>query len=86
MKLWIAVAKHNFKWLKILISWLSALRVNLYYESTKLVLGMNYVSKYQDLQIFVLKLKKRSNFQPLEVVGRGSQTQLQVGEKLNKLT
>ena len=26
------------------------------------------------------------NFQPLEVVGRGSETQLQVGENLNKLT
>ena len=27
-----------------------------------------------------------SNFQPLEVVGRGSETQLQVGENLNKVT
>ena len=27
-----------------------------------------------------------SNFQPLEVVGRGSETQLQVGENLNELT
>ena len=27
-----------------------------------------------------------SNFQPLEVVGRGSETQLQVSENLNKLT
>ena len=27
-----------------------------------------------------------SNFQPLEVVGRGSETQLQVAENLNKLT
>ena len=27
-----------------------------------------------------------SNFQPLEVVGRGSETQLQVGENLSKLT
>ena len=27
-----------------------------------------------------------SNFQPLEVVGRGSETQLQVGENFNKLT
>ena len=26
------------------------------------------------------------NFQPLEVVGRGSETQLQMGENLNKLT
>ena len=27
-----------------------------------------------------------SNFHPLEVVGRGSETQLQVGENLNKRT
>ena len=27
-----------------------------------------------------------SNFQPLEVVGRGSETQLQVGENLNYIT
>ena len=27
-----------------------------------------------------------SNFHPLEVVDRGSETQLQVGENLNKLT
>ena len=27
-----------------------------------------------------------TNFHPLEVVGRGSETQLQVGENLNKLT
>ena len=27
-----------------------------------------------------------SNFHPLEVVGRGSETQLQVGENLNKMT
>ena len=27
-----------------------------------------------------------SNFQPLEVVGRGSETRLQVAEHLNKLT
>ena len=26
-----------------------------------------------------------SNFQPLEIVGRGSETQLQVGENLNTL-
>ena len=29
---------------------------------------------------------RMSNFHPLEVVGRGSETQLQVGENLNKLT
>ena len=26
-----------------------------------------------------------SNFQPLEVVGRGSETQIQIGENLNNL-
>ena len=35
----------------------------------------------------MLNLKKNmSNFHPLEVVGRGSETQLQVGENLNKIT
>ena len=38
------------------------------------------MSKHQYLQIFVLK------FQSLEVVGHGSETQLQVGENFNKLT
>ena len=43
--------------------------------------------KHQDLQMFGLKLNKyMSNFHPLEVVGRGCETQLQVGENLNKLT
>ena len=31
-------------------------------------------------------LTSMSNFQPLDVVGHGSKTQLQVGENLNKLT
>ena len=31
------------------------------------------------------QIKKKSNFQPLEVVGRGSETQLQEAENLNKL-
>ena len=47
---------------------------------------MNCVSKHQDLQMFGLLLNKYKYFQPLEVVGRGSETQLQVGENLNKLT
>ena len=34
--------------------------------------------------MFRLKLNKQ--FNPLEVVGRGSETQLQVGENINKLT
>ena len=40
--------------------------------------------QHQDFQLFGLKLKNVNNFQPLEVVGRGSETQqLQVGENLN---
>ena len=35
--------------------------------------------------MFRLKLQQMSNFQPLEVVGRGSETQLQVGETLSNL-
>ena len=33
-----------------------------------------------DLQMFGLKLKKLSIFHPFKVVGRGSETQLQVDE------
>ena len=36
--------------------------------------------------MFRFNLKKCSIFYPFEVVGRGSETQLQMGEKLNKLT
>ena len=36
-----------------------------------------------DLQIFVLKYTNGRNFHPLEVVDRGSETQLQVCENLN---
>ena len=39
--------------------------------------------KYQNRQM--LGLKHMGNFHPLEVLGRGSETQLQVGEKLNYL-
>ena len=40
-----------------------------------------------DLQMFSPKfLANVNNFHPLEVVGRGSETQLQVGENLNKTT
>ena len=35
---------------------------------------------------FSSNLTNMSNFQPLEVVGGGSETQLQVGENLNKIT
>ena len=39
---------------------------------------MQGMSKYQDFQVYVHKLNKiiMSNFQPLEVVGRGRETQL----------
>ena len=38
--------------------------------------------KHQDLEVVGLKLNKYDEFQPFEVVGRGSETQLQVGEHL----
>ena len=41
--------------------------------------------KHENLKMFGLKLKKESNFQPFEVVGRCSETQLKVGGNLNKL-
>ena len=47
---------------------------------------MKCVPKHQDLQIFVLKLNKYDHFQPLEVVVRGIEAELQVGENLNKIT
>ena len=47
---------------------------------------MKCVSKHQDLQSLVLKLNKLSNFHTFEVVGRGSETQVQVAENLNKFT
>ena len=40
----------------------------------------------QDLQIFGLRLKNLSNFYPLDVMVRGSETQHQVDKKLNYLT
>ena len=43
------------------------------------------MSKHHNLQIFALKTNM-SNFKPLEVVDRGSETKLQVLENLNKLT
>ena len=39
--------------------------------------------KRQDLHMFSLKLDKLVIFQPLEVVGRSSETQLLLGENLN---
>ena len=47
---------------------------------------MKCVLKHQDMKTFVFKLNKYCNFfQPLEVFGNGSKTQLQVAEDLNKL-
>ena len=45
---------------------------------------MNCVSKRKDLRAQIKQIW--INFQPLEVVVRGSDTQLQVSENLNKLT
>ena len=43
--------------------------------------------KHQHFQMFDLELNiHMSNFHPLEVVGRGSETQLHVGENLNCIT
>ena len=47
---------------------------------------MKCVFKPQVLQMFCLKFNKYEYFQPLEVVDRGSETQPQVVENLNKLT
>ena len=41
--------------------------------------------KHQYLQMFGLKLNKYENCHTLEVVGRGSETQLKVGGNLNYL-
>ena len=49
-------------------------------------MGMHtWVLKHEDLQMVRLKLNKYEYFHPIEVVGRGSETQLQVGENLNYL-
>ena len=42
--------------------------------------------KHKNLQMFGLKIKQMSNFHSLEIVGRCSEKQLQVSEKLNKFT
>ena len=48
-----------------------------------MILEKNCVSK---LIIFFSNVTNGSNFEPLEVVGRDSETQLQVGGDLNKVT
>ena len=47
---------------------------------------MKWVFKYLDLQMFGLQLTNMSTFHPFEVVGLCSETQLQVGENLNKIS
>ena len=43
--------------------------------------------KHPDFRIIVWsQIKHMCNFDPLEVVGRGSETQLQVGENLNQIS
>ena len=61
---------------------------NLFYSLNKSpILETKCVFKHKDLQKIDLKVNTyMSNFHSLEVVGRGSETQLQVGENLNKLT
>ena len=51
-----------------------------------LILGTKCAFKHQDLQLFGLNIKTNMiNLQPFEVLGGGSETQLQVIENLNKL-
>ena len=48
-----------------------------------LLKSLLFVFKHQDLQILGDKLNNMSNCHPHEVVDRGSEKQLQVGENLN---
>ena len=50
-----------------------------------LLLRLKFVFKSQVLKCLVQNETNITNFHPLEVVGRGSETQLQVGENLNLL-
>ena len=54
---------------------------NPFYQPIRsLSLRTKCVFEHKDLQMLDLKLEIASKFHPLEVVGRGSETQLQVGE------
>ena len=88
---------HQWQYEHSLISWqkcpvgclnLDIITLSLFYWPIKSqLLGLKWLLKHQDLQMISLKLNTIiSNFHSLEVVGRGSETQLQVGENLNKLT
>ena len=50
------------------------------------MLGIKCVLKHQDLQMLALKSKRKTNFHTIEVVDRGSETQLQMGENSNNLS
>ena len=57
----------------------------MYRTIKKLLLGIKCVHGHKELHMFDLKLNI-NNFHTLEVVGRGSETQLQVCENLRKIT
>ena len=60
---------------------------NLFYELiNSLLFGTKGVLKHQDLKYLFPNWTNMSNFHQLEVVDRGSETQLQVGENLNNIT
>ena len=81
LKLWVAVARHNFRFYFILLGFIFLICfIN--------CLNRSYWERNACLYIKICKcfifLKiNMSNFHPLKVVGRGSDTQLQVGENLN---
>ena len=51
--------------------------IDMFYEQAKAqLLGTKCVFKHHDLHMSSLKLNKYDKFHPLEVVGRGSETQL----------
>ena len=52
-----------------------------YYPLKSLLLRTKCVLKHQDFQMFGFNETDMGHCHPLEVVGRGSETQLQVGEK-----
>ena len=55
-----------------------------YYSIKSLLLGMKWVFKHQNLQMFCFKLNKY--FSAIELVGHGSKTQLQVSKNWNEIT
>ena len=58
---------------------------NPFYKPIKsLILGKNVCLKIKIFKCLVSKLTNISNCHPFDVVGRGSETQLQMGENLNR--